>query len=197
MIYYAKTVSTFVPLWLLITTSSCTWISSTLQRTYREDLARHRVSLIIAPQKTQDSTALNYCSSLLSTNSSQAVTDQLDTLLAIKKKAHQEAKHIAGFTIQVYTGGSREKAFEVRNRLYELYPHLEPKISYNSTNYTVRTGNFLTQLEAYKVYILLKKHMPQVIMRPIALPNKPHIFSKTTMQDGSLESSVSNDVNKQ
>jgi hypothetical protein len=128
-----------------------------------------------------------------------AITDQLDSLLARKKAVSKQAKYVQGYTIQVYAGGSRKKAFKLRNDLYTHYPTITPEITYDAPNYTVKLGRFLDTLEAYPAYAAIKKHIPQAIVRPIYFANTSEAFTneQTVDQGNSVPSVPATNVHHQ
>ncbi len=101
---------------------------------------------------------------------------------------------IPGYTIQVYIGGSREMAFKMRNLLYEHYPSFHPEVQYKQPNFTVRIGKFLDRLEGYKLYLAIKKLIPQAIIRPTYFPNEPDIFKSTSTSLLAKEAIESQDI---
>ena len=161
---------------LLFTTATAgTWCSRDTRSTYSENLAPHRQLFKVAPVvkkpfKNPHKKKIAYITPIY------AITDQLDDLLARRKAVNEQAAHIQGYTIQVYAGGSRKEAFEIRNELYAHDPTIAPEITYDAPNYTVRLGNFLDTLEAYPTYAVIKKRIPKAIIRPIYFVNKPNIF---------------------
>ena len=163
---------------LLVSASSCTSLTQTQQGTYSENLAKHRKTFKVTT-RNDSKVAQHWDKDKYVPNASlQAVTEQLDYLLERKKLANQQIKHIAGYTIQVYAGGSREAAFKARNKLYKYYPHLQPEVKYDLPNYTVRVGKFLDKLELYSIYTAIKRKMPQAIIRPISLANTPYVLGR-------------------
>ncbi len=167
----------FRVLLLLMTATAGTWGKKDPPSTYSEDLAVHRREFRISQQPVEKPSQKWSKKKPVYVIPMHAVTDQLDYLLAYKKLASEQIKHILGYTIQVYAGGSRKAAFRARNKLYIHYPAIKPEVKYDLPNYTVRIGNFLDQLEAYTVYTAIKKRMPQAIIRPIALANTPYVFT--------------------
>jgi len=151
-------------------------IQSTYRGTYRENLAKHRKRLKAAKLAVKEIGQINHKKKSTHTAPTHAITDQLDYLLARKKVANEQIKHIQGYTIQAYAGGSRDVAFKIKNKLYTHYPAIEPEVTYDLPHYTVRIGKFLDKLEAYPAYAVIRKWIPQAIIRPISFVNKPHAF---------------------
>ncbi|MEM9417147.1 MAG: SPOR domain-containing protein [Bacteroidota bacterium] len=166
----------------LLNASSCISLTQTQQSAYSEDLAKHRKTFKIATRATPKAVYSRNKQKDIASASLQAVTEQLDYRLECKKLDNQKIKHIAGYTIQVYAGSSREAALKVRSLLSQDNLPLQPEINHNKTNYTVRVGNFLDKKEAYPVYVLIKQRYPKAIIRPISLANIPHIFTDKRME---------------
>jgi len=172
---------------LLISASSCTALTQTQRGAYSEDLSKHRRTFKEPLQETGNGLHQQSPQKPILTGSSQPVTEQLDSWLEEKKKMNQKANQIPGYTIQVYKGRSRDNALKTKNQVHQYYPDLQPKISYNETNYTVRIGNFLDRQEVYETYLLVKRRMPRAIIRPILLANTPYSFSNKPTDEGTKD----------
>ncbi|MHB9147192.1 MAG: hypothetical protein ACYC2U_01905 [Candidatus Amoebophilus sp.] len=105
------------------------------------------------------------------------ITLQLHELLVDLKTFHEMTEVIYGYTIQAYTGANRQMAFQIKDKLCSLYPHLHVEIQYKQPNFSVRVGRFLERLESYQLYISIKKDFPQAIIRSAEFPNKVDVFA--------------------
>ncbi len=170
---------------LLVTVTAGTWSKKDTQGTYRKNLAKHRKRFKAAKSAVKEIGQTNHKKKPTHITPTHAITDQLDYLLARKKVANEQIKHIQGYTIQAYAGGSRDVAFKIKNKLYKHYPAIEPEVTYDLPHYTVRIGKFLDKLEAYPAYAAIRKWIPQAIIRPISFVNKPHVFSNKQAADQS------------
>ena len=168
----------YLAIFILITVTAGTWCNKSTSNPYYENLATHRRKFKVAQTVAQQFKPTKYKHKPLHITPIYAITDQLDYLLARKREISKQATHIQGYTIQVYTGGSREEAFKVKNKLYTYYPAILAEITYDVPHYTVRLGEFLDIIEAYPVYVTISKRMPQAIIRPIYFANQPNIFMK-------------------
>ena len=152
-------------------------------KAYTEKLSAHRMQFLspsheVAPQaiiklKSKKNKPITAVSD---------ITQQLHDLLVDLKAYYAMNDAIQGYTIQVYAGGSRETAFKMRNLLYMHYPLYCPEVHYKQPNFTVRIGKFLDRLEAYKLYIPIKKLVSQAIIRPASFPNEPGIFQSPSFE---------------
>jgi hypothetical protein len=172
--------NTLLGLGLLLTTTSNIHPSNI--KAYEEDLAIHRIQFptpqveSCIPLAEQSLPQKN-----ISVTTTHDITQQLNALLVDLKSYYTMNKTIEGYTIQAYTGGSREMAFKIRDLLQTHYPSLNPEVQYKQPHFTVRIGKFLDRLEAYKLYIPIKELIPQAIIRPAHFPNEPDLFNPINM----------------
>ncbi len=101
------------------------------------------------------------------------VTSKLDEMLATNVKKNQDIKYITGYTVQVYSGSSRENADLIKSEIYKQVPDARPKVAWVAPNFKVRVGTFLEKIEAEKLYADLRAHFPQAILIPSRIPNQP------------------------
>ncbi len=101
----------------------------------------------------------------------QDVTEELDDILAEIIKRNGDIKLIPGYTIQVYSGRSRENADMVKTEIYRKVPDARPKQYFDEPNFKVSVGQYLEKIEAQKSFSELKSHFPQAILIPTKIPN--------------------------
>lgn len=95
-----------------------------------------------------------------------AVNEQVDAVLDSIHDQYLDRGAIDGYTIQVYSGTKREDALNVKKRMSQSLPELESDVQYRQPNFRVRTGKYLTRLEAQKDYLAVKRHFPNAIVIP-------------------------------
>lgn len=91
---------------------------------------------------------------------------ELDSISKISRQKNREGKMVDGFVIQIYSGGSREEASEVRNNVFEHFSDLKPKLIYIQPTFRVVAGQFADRLEANRVYETVKKEFPRSLLIP-------------------------------
>ena len=64
---------------------------------------------------------------------------------------------VPGYRIQLFFGGQREKAYEIRSEYLKEFPQTGAYVMYQQPNFKVRVGDCRTRLEALK---LLKEIQP-------------------------------------
>lgn len=99
-----------------------------------------------------------------------AVNDELDAVLDSIYTQNLNREFIDGYTIQVYSGIKREDALNIKKRLSQSLPDLESDVQYRQPNFRVRTGKYLSRLEAQKDYLAVKRHFPNAIVIPDRIP---------------------------
>lgn len=95
-----------------------------------------------------------------------AVNQQVDVVLDSIREHNLSRRAVDGYTIQVYSGTKREDALNVKKRMSQALPELESDVQYRQPNFRVRTGKYLTRLEAQKDYLAVKRHFPNAIVIP-------------------------------
>jgi hypothetical protein len=147
-----------------------------LPKDYQEDLSRHRMVW-------SDTLGIPTCKPLKPLSTKPAMPLEtgdialpLQELLDTLKEAYQKVSTIPGYTVQAYMGTSRQRAFQIKEMILEQYPFLDPTLYYNQPNFVVHVGRFLERIEAYPLYFMIKKVVPQAITRPEVFPNQQGIF---------------------
>ena len=71
-------------------------------------------------------------------------------LIERQKKLNLANPAMAGYRIQIYFGGNRQKATEVKLDFSGRYPNLSSYLTYQQPNFKVRVGDFRSRNEAQK-----------------------------------------------
>lgn len=95
-----------------------------------------------------------------------AVNEQVDAVLDSIYEQNQNKGFVDGYTIQVHSSTKREDALNVKKRMGQSLPDLESEVQYRQPNFRVRTGKYLTPLEAQRDYMAVKRHFPNAIVIP-------------------------------
>lgn len=103
-------------------------------------------------------------------NTQNDINQPLDEFLEKVIEHNADNNSYQGYTVQVYTGNSREKANEAKNMVYSLLPDSNPAISFDPPNYKVKVGEFTDRLEAQSAYAALKGNFPVVLIVPERFP---------------------------
>ncbi len=98
---------------------------------------------------------------------------KLQELMDKQKQENLENQSIAGYRIQIYFGGNRQKASEVKLDFSSRYPEIAAYLTYQQPNYKVRVGDFRSQFEAKKLLTELEGKYPTTFVVPddVRLPS--------------------------
>ena len=91
---------------------------------------------------------------------------EMDSIFKIALARNKEGRLVDGFVIQVYSGANRETANETRNKMEQLFPELNPRLSYYQPNFRVKGGEFTDRLEAHYIHKRVKEQFPRALLIP-------------------------------
>ncbi len=133
--------------------------------THTEDLSKYRPELDIeenelapAPEQALETNAPN----ITPVND---ITNQLNNVLDSPEPQTSD-RSVQGYTIQVYSGSSREAANDAKSMVYKLFPESRPETTYIQPNYKVKVGKYLTRMEAQKLFARLKNDFQGAMVIP-------------------------------
>lgn len=95
-----------------------------------------------------------------------AVNDQINTVLDSIHEQNISKGYVDGYTIQVHSGTKREDALNVKKKMTQSLPDLASEVEYRQPNFRVRSGRYLTRLEAQQDYLEVKRYFPNAIVIP-------------------------------
>ena len=142
-------------------------ITTQKANTYEEDVSQYRINY--ADSLRQNNTASPSPERTLSSGpitTQYAITGEMDEYLTERSDANREKNSYQGYTLQVYTGGSRDEANAAKRRVYTALPNARPNINYNSSIYRVQVGEYIDRLQAQEDYTMLKEEFPYVLLVP-------------------------------
>lgn len=145
--------------------TSSSMSSSSNKNVYVEDLSVHRIAyedIEEAPTETEKVSEVPIEGSI---QPEMEIRNEIDEKLE-EIAEDNKRKQVSGYTIQVYTGSSREAANQSKDMVYRLVPDARPQIQYVQPNYKVKVGKFLDRLQAHKTYTTLRKEFPSAMIIP-------------------------------
>ncbi|MEM6842107.1 MAG: hypothetical protein AAF632_07760 [Bacteroidota bacterium] len=136
---------------------------------YNEDLSPYRIhysdSIAQANITSSEPNPEQVISSVSTLPTPNAVTEEMAEYFNAIDEQNREKNEYQGFTLQVYTGNSREEANEAKLKVYRALPDAEPAVRF-STIWRTRIGQYASRLEAQQDYIALRKYFPNVLLVP-------------------------------
>lgn len=103
---------------------------------------------------------MNAKSSFESTESTVAIDDKLEQVQASLISKNKSEPYFSGYSVLVYSGIDRNKAFETRDQIVENFPDLTPEMQYQQPRYFVKIGKFAHKIEAQKNFSEVKLQFP-------------------------------------
>ncbi|UXP33122.1 SPOR domain-containing protein [Reichenbachiella agarivorans] len=94
----------------------------------------------------------------------------LDSVTNIIIASRKDVNYVDGFTIQIYSGNSRDDANGYKSRAYDLLEDQKPRVIYDQPNYKVRVGKYYSKLEANRDYNTLKASFSRAVLIPDRIP---------------------------
>ena len=88
---------------------------------------------------------------------------------------NERIRTIPGYRIQVASlsgTSSKNRAFEMKERIREAYPGVEAYVVFDEPNFKVKVGDFRTRLEAYVFLPHIRMDFPGTIIRDNIFPTQ-------------------------
>jgi hypothetical protein len=95
--------------------------------------------------RAQDVTSYNSDSSVIITKDAR-----YEELVNKQKQQNIQNQSMHGYRIQIYFGGVRQKASEVKLDFNDRYPDIPAYLSYQQPNFKVRIGDYRNRFEAQR-----------------------------------------------
>lgn len=103
---------------------------------------------------------MNSKSSIESVESTEAIDGQLNQVQASLISKNKSEPYFSGYSVLVYSGIDRNKAFKTRDDLAMNFPDLTPEMQYQQPRYLVKVGKFAHKIEAQKSFAEVKTQFP-------------------------------------
>lgn len=110
---------------------------------------------------SQEITTYNRDSSIIVTKDSG-----FDALVNKQREQNFLNQTMQGFRIQIYFGGVRQKASEIKMSFNSRYPDVASYLSYQQPNFKVRVGDYKTRYEAQKYLKEFKNYFESSFIVP-------------------------------
>jgi hypothetical protein len=92
--------------------------------------------------------------------------ERYDLLLQKQKEQNLKNQSMTGYRIQIYFGGIRQKASEVKADFSSRFPDVASYLTYQQPNFKVRVGDFRNRIEAQKFMKQLDGMYPTLFIVP-------------------------------
>lgn len=131
---------------------------------YNEDLARVRPKYeykqpVIKEQAPEEPKKDRYSDSKINADELN-VNKKLQTVLDTMAQRNKSIRYINGFRIQLYVGNIRSEADGAKSYIYQMFPDMNPYMSYNQPTYRVKAGDFIDRSDAEQVLEQIREQYP-------------------------------------
>ncbi len=149
----------------LVALSTVIASAQTTSKPYIEDLSAHRPKFELKRDTSQKANSQNV-TDRPSVKPTKNVNAKLDAVLDSIDKQNLQKKFIDGFTIQLYSGQSKEEAMNTKQKVVEELANVNPTLQYFQPKFRVSVGGYFSKLEAQKDLVRLKSFFPSAILVP-------------------------------
>ncbi|HZX75023.1 MAG TPA: SPOR domain-containing protein [Cyclobacteriaceae bacterium] len=162
---YVKSVHPFTKLSLLILllNVSCAAQNSISSGIYDEDISSLRPKFTAPLDSQKKAPETNYHT--LNVVPTKNVNPKVDPVLDSINKLNLTRRYVDGFTIQVYSGQSREEAENAKKKILDTQG-MASTLKYEQPKFRVTVGSYFTKLDAQKDLTRLRKSFSAAIVVP-------------------------------
>jgi hypothetical protein len=140
--------------------------SGSSQGDYYEDLSAYRPTYPSADTSTIDIPIDD--KQLANIVPEYHINDTLNSVLDSISVLSQGIRYINGYTVQIYSGNSREAANIASGKAHTILEDIQnawrPKVSYKAPNFKVQVGKFYNTLDSHAVRAKLLREFPNAII---------------------------------
>ncbi|MFY0625327.1 MAG: SPOR domain-containing protein [Reichenbachiella sp.] len=135
---------------------------------YEEDLSEYRDDYEIIDEETSEESMENEIEEVIreDTEPMHGIGEELDSVTNIMIASRISIEELDGFTIQIYSGNSRDKANSFRRAAFELIEDTKPVLIYEQPNYKVRIGKYYSRIEANEDFNILSETFSRAVLIP-------------------------------
>ncbi|MDW7695232.1 hypothetical protein R9C00_28410 [Flammeovirgaceae bacterium SG7u.111] len=159
---YLKLIPYFLVIALL---ASCGPKVPTTTGPFNDDLSMYRIKVApkpIEPEETvvEEDTVVTERAVL----PENTINKDLDYKLELIARKNQEIKTTQGYKVMVYSGKGRKEGSDIERSLVVDYGRNNVKFRYDPPNFIVLVGNFVSKLDAHRLYVELQKKYPMAVV---------------------------------
>lgn len=154
---------TKLSLLILLLNISCAAQNTGSSGYYEEDISSLRPKFTTPPDSQQKTTEVNYHT--LNITPVKNVNPKVDRVLDSINKLNLTRKFVDGFTIQVYSGQSREEAENAKKKMLDTQS-MSSTMKYEQPKFRVTVGSYFSKLDAQKDLMRIRKSFSAAILVP-------------------------------
>jgi hypothetical protein len=136
-------------------TNKATSDSKNAYSNYQED-----IQISALPQYPGFATEKRPSTGTILPKSDQSIDGELQQVSARMIEKNNSEAYYSGYTILVYSGIDREKAFKTQEDLRMYFPDMNVEMQYQQPRYLVKVGKYNFKIESQKNFTLIKPQFP-------------------------------------
>lgn len=94
------------------------------------------------------------------------INKRLEAVLDTMAEQNRAIRYISGFRIQLYVGNTRQEADNAKSYVYQLFPELNPYVSYSQPSYRVKVGDFMYRADAEGYLDQMRQQYSSAVILP-------------------------------
>ena len=94
------------------------------------------------------------------------INKRLEAALDAMAEQNRAIRYISGFRIQMYVGNVRQEADNAKSYVYQLFPELNPYVTYSQPSYRVKVGDFMYRADAEEYLAQVRQQYPSAVILP-------------------------------
>lgn len=158
-----KVIILFILPFLLGVVISCS--AQRVTKPYAEDLSAYRQKFDVKIDTSKKIIASKGDRAIV--KPTKNINAKLDAILDSIDKQNLQKKFVDGFTIQIYSGPSKEDAMAAKQKVVEELTDFNANpIQYLQPKFRLSIGSYFSKLEAQKDLVKLKSYFPGAILVP-------------------------------
>ena len=150
-------------LFLILLNASCVAQKGGTSGTYEEDLSALRPKFTTPADSQKKSQEINYHT--VNVTPVKNVNPKVDRVLDSINKLNLTRRYVDGYTIQIYSGQSREEAENAKKKMVDTQG-MTSNMKYEQPKFRVTTGSYFTKLEAQKDLTRIRRSFSSAILVP-------------------------------
>ena len=95
---------------------------------------------------------------------------EIDSVNSMIVSRNSQIQKWDGYTIQIYSGLSREAAYSAKRQVERMMPDLEVRLEYFQPSYRIKCGAYFDQLAAHRLHQDLLRTFPKALLLPEKIP---------------------------
>lgn len=94
------------------------------------------------------------------------ITKRLEAVLDTIARQNKAIRYISGYRVQLYVGNARQEADAAKSYIYQIFPELNPYVTFSQPTYRVKAGDFMYRADADDYLNQIRAQYPAAVILP-------------------------------